>query len=282
MPGEEFNIASQAGGQLLGQAQSIMGMINYAKTSKIAAELGKRRPKLKDSGLADADLSLAESELAGGMSARAENAYKQQNDKQFASSLEAILRSGGSVNNVGDLFGSGQEGRLRLSQLQDQLRLKQIDNLVRARRYKDEQSDKLFMVNEYAPWKDKTMANAEARQGALNDVWSGLQTSVGASSNALSNAGGWEDSPGGKKSNESNGFINPSMSGDDSGLSYQTPTFNPPQNQNNYNWYQPPTGNQPRVPVQRQAQDNNDLNEYNYDYLDDPLWWQGGHNMYGG
>jgi hypothetical protein len=273
----EFDIASQAQSELLGKAQAVLGLINYRKTTKNAAKLAKERPVYKDSGLDDKDLSLAESDLSGGMSARAETAYKQQSDKQFAASLEAMLRGGGSVNNVADVFGNSQEGALRLSQLQDQLRLQQINNVVRARRYKDEQLDKSFMFNKFQPWADKTQANSRAREEASKAVWSGLQTSTSAGSNALSNESEKQDfagyfGNGNRSSNQSSGFIEPSVTGDNNGLSYQSPNFDLSQ-PNNYNWYQPENSNQPRV-AQPEREQVTSFNDYNTDFLNDPSWWQ--------
>jgi hypothetical protein len=276
MPGE-FELAAQAQNELMGRAQTIAGLINYSRATKQARELAKTRPKYKASPLADEDLSLAESDLAGGMSARAENAYKQQSDKQFSSSLEALLRGGGSVNNVADVFGNSQEGSLRLAQMQDQLRLQQVNNVVRARRYKDEQLDKTFDFNVWRPWADKAQAVSKAREQAQNAIWSGMQTSGAAKSNALSNAGEQQDfnsyfGTGGKSSSGS-GFIEPSMGGNSGGLSYNSPTFNP-SDQPNYNWYQPEGGKSesPRVPAEGR-QPVTSFNDYDTNFLNDPTWW---------
>jgi hypothetical protein len=277
MPGPELELAAQAQNELIGKAQTIMGLINYRKATKLAKQLEKTRPKYKASPLADEDLSLAESDLAGGMSARAENAYKQQSDKQFSSSLEALLRGGGSVNNVADVFGNSQEGALRLAQMQDQLRLQQVNNVVRARRYKDEQLDKTFDFNEWRPWADKAQATAVARKEAQSAIWSGLQTSASATSNALSSAGQQQDFSsyfgGGGKNNSGSGFIQPSMGSGGDGLSYSSPAFNPADNQS-YNWYQPDGGKsqQPRVPAE-DRQPLTSFNDYNTDFLNDPTWW---------
>lgn len=274
MPGE-LELAAQAQNQLMGQVQAAIGLINYKKSTKLAKELAKRRPVYTDSGLADKDLALAESDLAGGMSARAETAYKQQSDKQFSASLEALLRGGGSVNNVADVFGNSQEGALRLSQLQDQLRLQQINNVVRARRYKDEQLDKAFLFNKVQPWADKTQANARAREQASNAVWSGLQTSGSAGANAASTAGEQNDYNnyfgfGNRSGSGNSGFIEPTVSGNGDQLSFSSPTFKP--GDAGYNWYRPGSSNQPRLPAE-DRQPVTSFNDYNTDFLNDPDWW---------
>ncbi len=100
-------------------------------------------------------------------------------NRQLAGSLGTILKGGGSVNNVADVFDSSGAGRLRLAQLEDQIRMQQIENLKRSREYMVDQEDKAFMYNVDSPWKDKAQANAAAREQATKGIWNGLQT-VGA------------------------------------------------------------------------------------------------------
>lgn len=158
-------------------AQIVSGIVNAAKTKKIAKELEANRPKYSISQLAKNDLSLAESELAsGGLSSRAETAYNNLNNQQFSSSLSAILRGGGSVNNVADVYSENEAGRSRLALISDQMRMAKIQNLMKTREMFRDEEDKEFQINEYAPWRDKTVANNEARQKAQNQIWGGLGT----------------------------------------------------------------------------------------------------------
>lgn len=158
-----------------GIAQIVSGAVNSRKSKKIAKELERTRPQYEISELAGQDLSLAESELAsGGLSATAENAYNNLNNKQFSASLGALLRGGGGVNNVADLYGNTEDGRLRIALLSDQMRLNKINNLMRAREMYREQQDKEFEFNKWMPWSDKAQANAQARQQAQNQLWGGI------------------------------------------------------------------------------------------------------------
>lgn len=167
--------AIQAG---LAVAKTVTGLINKGKAKREAKELERTRPQYSiDKGYGQ-NLSLAESNLQG-LSDSAENAYNQLADKQFSSSLDAILKSGGTATNVADVYGQGEEGRLRLAQLSDQMRLSQVNNLMKSREAFADQEDKAFMYNIDAPWKDKAQANAEARKGADEQIWGGIQ-SIGA------------------------------------------------------------------------------------------------------
>lgn len=160
----------------LGAAKAVTGLVNKRKAKREAKELERTRPKYEMSPLFQQDLDLAESELSTGLSANAENAYNQLQDKQFSSSLDAILKSGGTATNVANVFGDAQEGRLRLAMLTDQMRLNKINNLMKTRGRLAEEQEKEFEFNQWRPWADKAQANAAARQGADEQIWGGIDT----------------------------------------------------------------------------------------------------------
>lgn len=159
----------------LGVAKTVTSLVNKGKAKREAKELQKTRPQYDvDEGYGQ-NVSLAESNLQG-LSDSAENAYNQLADKQFSSSLDAILKSGGTATNVADVYGQGEEGRLRLAQLSDQMRMNQVNSLMRSREALADQNEKAWQINQFAPWQDRAQANAQARQGAEEGIWSGLQT----------------------------------------------------------------------------------------------------------
>lgn len=205
--------AAAAIGLGLAAAQTVTGLVNKGKAKREAKELERARPKYSvDTGYGE-NLSLAESNLQG-LSDSAELAYNQLQDKQFSSSLDAILKSGGTATNVADVYGQGEEGRLRLATLNDQLRVNQINQLMKARESMAEQKDKEFMYNVDAPWKDKAAANAEARRGADQQIWSGLQ-SLGSMGMQLADQG--------SQKSQFNDYLKTSGGGNTS----TTSTFNP-------------------------------------------------------
>ncbi len=165
--------AVQAG---LGLVKTVDSFIKEGQAKKIAKQLELSRPKLGRDALTDENLAFAKSELANGMSARAERAYTDLNDSQFSNSLSAILKGGGNLNSIGDIYGNNQEGRLKLALMQDQLRTNQINQKVNASKAVSDRNDQMFLYNEDAPWKDKAQANANALQGAENGIWQGLNT----------------------------------------------------------------------------------------------------------
>lgn len=165
--------AIQAG---IGLAKTVEGLVNAGKTKREAAILESTRPKLGRDAIADENLALAKSELANGMSSAAETAYNNLDNNQFSSSLSAILKGGGNLNSIGDLYGNGQEGRMKLARMQDEIRLNQINGVMRASQPVEERDADMFKYNIDAPWKDKAQANGQSRANAQNQIWTGLQT----------------------------------------------------------------------------------------------------------
>jgi len=187
-----FDPVSAGIGAAVGLAQTVTGIVNNKKAKKAAAELERTRPTYRMSEEVGRELAYANSELAnGGMSARAEAAYNNLTNQQFSSSLSGLLKGGGSVNNVAETFGASEEGRQRLRLLNDEMRLKQIDNRVRAQRYMAEQQDKEFMYNVDQPWKDKAAAVSAAREQAQRDIWGGVKTIGGTAMQAAASAYNW-------------------------------------------------------------------------------------------
>lgn len=160
----------------LGLAKTVEGLVNAGKTKREAKYLEKTRPQLGRDRYADEALALTKSELAQGMSAKAEKAYNDIADRDFSSSLSAILKGGGNLNSIGDIYGSKEEGRQRLAIMQDNLRLSQIQNEINAGKEVSNREDQMFQINQWMPWADKSQANAAARQGAQEQIWSGLGT----------------------------------------------------------------------------------------------------------
>lgn len=181
--------ASSAEGTILGTGEAVVGLINAGKAKREAAKLEASRPKYKESPYYKDALSLAQSELSTGMSAEAKNAYEQGISRDLSTSLDAILKGGGSVNNVAQVFDQSQQGRQRLTLMKENLRMNNVNNLVRAQQLNEEQREKAFQFNEWAPWADKAQANAKARQGAEDMIWAGVNT-AGASIMKGSSGGG--------------------------------------------------------------------------------------------
>lgn len=167
----------------LGVVEGAIGLINAGKTKREAAELASTRPQYQISPLAGQDLSLAQSELSNGSSA-GERAYSTLDNQQFSNSVSAILKGGGDVNSIGEVYGNGQEGRLKLAAMRDSLRLNRINNLTRASEENQQEQQTAWQLNKFAPWEDRAQANAAARTGAQGQIWNGINTAGSGAINA--------------------------------------------------------------------------------------------------
>lgn len=173
---------------VLGAAQAGVALLKGGKAKREAKQLAASRPKLEASPFIDEQLSLAQSELSSGMSGATETAYEEGLSRDLSSSLNTILQGGGDVNNVAQIFDRSAVGRQRLSMMKENLRLNQINNLSTAQAAAENERQQRFQFNEFAPWADAAKANAGARQGAENMLWSGIQTAAGAATGMLQGA----------------------------------------------------------------------------------------------
>jgi hypothetical protein len=163
----------------IGVGEFAYGIIKSDKAKSEAKKLAATRPTLKNSPYTQDQISLAESQLSTGMSAEAKATYEQDMDRSLSTSLNAVLKGGGNPNNVGEIFSSDQTGRQRLALMKDNLRLADIDRVTRAQDAAEEMREKQWSINEDAPWKDSAQGNAQARQAASNEIWSGIDTAGG-------------------------------------------------------------------------------------------------------
>src|SRR5258706_12992857 len=133
MPGEDAilgqlgNVGSGATQTAFGAAETVVGLINNAKAKKEAAKLAASRPKLTNSPFVKDQLSLAESNLSTGMGAETKAAYEGGLSRDLSTSLNTILKGGGSVNNVSQVFDSSAQGRQRLGLIKENMRLNSIN-----------------------------------------------------------------------------------------------------------------------------------------------------------
>lgn len=170
----------------IGLGTTLFAGSKLKKAEEEAARLQKERPNYAITPESQFEQSLAESELANGMSAEAEAAYENSAERDIAASLDAMLKTGGSSGNIADIFSASNESRQKLALLKDQLRLRQVGNVVDAYRNMTEQRDKEFQVNKDAPWKDAAQANADARKAAAALQMQGFNTFAGGGANYLS------------------------------------------------------------------------------------------------
>lgn len=165
----------------IGLGETVAGFINKGKAKKEAAELERTRPKYQIQKEFGQNVDLASSELSSGMSADAKRAYENATVGSESNSLSTILKGGGGgANSVGAIYGAAEGGRENLAIIRDNLRQNQIQNLIAQHQAMAQEEQTQWQVNDLDPWKDKAAANAEARKGAEEQIWGGLNTIAGA------------------------------------------------------------------------------------------------------
>lgn len=188
----------------LGAVQIIDSFIKDGKLKKQAAELEKNEPIKQTSQFDKDSLALAESELANGMSSAAEKAYNDSVDRGLSSSISAMLKSGGDVNSIGDIYGATEQGRQNLAIMQDQMRLTQLQNVLKSYDKMASEDEKNWMVNLYGPYKDKLQAigeqrknTAQQRVAGMNTLGGGLMSAIGGDSalKTIADSSGGNDLP---------------------------------------------------------------------------------------
>lgn len=154
----------------LGAYKLISGGVKNAKAKKVQKQLAANRPKYSNSPYDAQNLSLAGSELSGS------DNNDQSGGGELAESLDAVLKGGGSVNNVAADFSANQQGRQRLALMKSNLRLNKIANYQKALESSEEDRERSFGYNVDAPWKDSAQAAAASATAAQGEMDSGLDT----------------------------------------------------------------------------------------------------------
>lgn len=167
----------------IGLVNTIAGGIGEGKTEAELNRTMKLRPDYQIQKPILDNQAIEESRASHGLSDSTINNYQEFAQRGLSSSLDAILKGGGSMNNVGNLYGSYGSNERSLAILDDQARANNVRSLVDQNRELGGELDKQWEINKWAPWADKMQAlNAKLkRQGA--QFQSGLSTVASAASN---------------------------------------------------------------------------------------------------
>src|SRR5450432_1641115 len=133
----------------VGAGTLIAGEIDKSNANSKAESLAKSRPKLSASPYTAGELALTKSELAGGMGADASRAYQEGQDRNLSTSLDALLKGGGNVNNVAEIFDGSEVGNQRLAMVKENLRLNNINNFISASDKAETERQQEFQFNQW-------------------------------------------------------------------------------------------------------------------------------------
>lgn len=174
--------------------QMLKGISDQNKANDAALTLERTKPIKKTSQYDRSALNVSENELANGMSAEAEQAYNAAEDRSLSSSIAAILKSGASVDNIGDMYGNTIQGRQQMAIVRENMRMKKVENYLAELDTMAEEEEKNFLVNDYGPYMNKLKAVGEAKKIAAANTQKGMDSFMGA---AIGGMSGGSDKGGG-------------------------------------------------------------------------------------
>jgi hypothetical protein len=164
-----------------GVVQGITGAIQKGKAASMAAK--NTRPVYHIPQPIKDNVALAESRAQEGLTDAAKQTYKQNTEHGLTAAISAITNNGGSVNNIGDLYGNYQEGIGRMSIIDDEMRARNVQQLMGANQAEADSEDKEWQVNKYAPYADTAQAAAALSKQGSDNIWKGVNTIAGAGMN---------------------------------------------------------------------------------------------------
>lgn len=164
-------IAGLIGSGVISGIESLVG----AKKSKQAQDiLNTPMPTYTIPQNEYANQSLAESLAAQGMSQGAKDEYQAQADRGLSATLGAIVKGGGSVNNVGNVYDQYNNDISKFALYEDQAKMRNLANLMAQNERMSSFLDKSYQLNEYAPWANKMQMAAQLKSQGDQMTWQGL------------------------------------------------------------------------------------------------------------
>jgi hypothetical protein len=168
--------------------QAAIGIGQMIKSGKLNSqadnmESGLTRPEyVIQQGIRD-NQALAEYRAQQGLSDAAMSVYATQQNRGLTTSTDAILRGGGNVSNIADLYGTADEDYAKVALLEEEARLKGQSILMDTNKATAAEEDKAWQLNVYNPYMDKVSAIDRLRARAQQTSDAGRNAAVGAVGN---------------------------------------------------------------------------------------------------
>lgn len=106
---------------------------------------------------------LAENMAQQGLSDASMMQGQQSNDRALDNGIDALLRAGGGINSISDLYSRYGENSTQLAVLDDQARFRNQQLLMGQNSQLADELDKKWQLNTFDPWKDEKQAIADLR-----------------------------------------------------------------------------------------------------------------------
>lgn len=169
---------AQAGAGII---QGIQGFGQTAAAKRIARS--NPRPTYTIPKAVMDNQAIAESRASKGLSEQSIDLYKQDSDRKTTSSIDAILKGGGNVNNISDLYTATNNGVSKMALIDDEMRSRNIKTLQDQNTTMGDYQDKAWQLNFYDPYVDKAQAAAALQKQGNDNKWKAVNTVVSAGAN---------------------------------------------------------------------------------------------------
>lgn len=179
---DPLTIAALGTQALSGIAQTVTGIFQSGKANKMARK--NPRPKYNIQKPIYDNQAIAESRAGQGISDAAMQAYTTFNDRSLSLGIDSILRGGGSVNNIADIYDTAQTGLSKLALIDEEVRAKNIRDVITQNNIMASELDKEWQVNVFAPYADTAQAAAALKGQGSDNIWKGINSFGSAISNA--------------------------------------------------------------------------------------------------
>lgn len=162
----------------MGLAQAGLG---YAQKMK-AAKLARNNPtqKLNDDPYLDDQYALTASYAQQGLSDGTKQLLTSTVDRNLSGSITDVLRAGGSINNIADLYEGSQNVLRQVALEEERAKMRNIESFIQnGTQVKANENRDQFMINKWVPQRDTAQMIAELSKQGMDNIFKGLDTAGG-------------------------------------------------------------------------------------------------------
>jgi hypothetical protein len=172
--------AAPIAGLAIGAFSAAAQAIQAAKQRKEAERIARNtvRPRATVGSQYRDIYSLAESRASQGLTDQALSVYNDSTNRGLTTSIDALLRGGGGVNSISDLYDTAQDDYSKVALLEEEVRQKNTQTYISAGQDLAAEEEKVWQINDWGPYKDRVQAIADLRQQSNDNKWKAINTGL--------------------------------------------------------------------------------------------------------
>lgn len=157
---------------LSGLAKTILGADQIADGKEALRNAVRPEYEIQDEYVEN--VGIANNMAQSGLPAATRDFYSTQAERGLTSSTDAVLRSGGGMNAIADIYDRYNQSNLRLASEDALMRNKNIERLMENNRTLAGQKNIKWSIDKYEPYKDLVRGANESISNGTNNVFTGL------------------------------------------------------------------------------------------------------------